>query len=267
MALGALLRRYRRAAGLTQERLAVLAGISVGALRDLEQGRTRQPRPGSAARLAQALGLDQSRARELVQAAQAMSAPWGSRDGPGRLPLAANGARVWVQVLGPLATWRSGQVVELGVPKQRAILGLLALRANRLVHREAVIDAVWGQDPPATAVNLVQSYASRLRRALNPTPAPSGEGGPLVTAGTSYRLRLGTDQMDLLRFDELVARAVDQRGGRGGDAVRAGVGAVAGGAAGRRGHPARPSSGRRAEPPVGDRCHRVCRDCHRCGHG
>jgi DNA-binding SARP family transcriptional activator/transcriptional regulator with XRE-family HTH domain len=207
MALGALLGRYRRAAGLTQERLAVLAGISVGALRDLEQGRTRQPRPGSAARLAQALGLDQSRARELVQATQAMSAPWGGRDGPGRLPLAANGARVWVQVLGPLVAWRSGQVVELGAPKQRAILGLLALRANRLVHREAVIDAVWGQDPPATAVNLVQSYASGLRRALKVTSAPGGEGDPLVTVGTSYRLRLGTDQMDLLRFDELVARA------------------------------------------------------------
>jgi DNA-binding SARP family transcriptional activator/tetratricopeptide (TPR) repeat protein/DNA-binding XRE family transcriptional regulator len=207
MALGALLGRYRRAAGLTQERLALLAGISVGALRDLEQGRTRQPRPGSAARLAQALGLDQSRARKLVQAAQAMSALWGGRDGPSRLPLAANGARVWVQVLGPLAAWRSGQVVELGAPKQRAILGLLALRANRLVHREAVIDAVWGQDPPATAVNLVQSYASRLRRALNTTSAPGGEGGPLVTVGTSYRLRLGTDQMDLLQFDELVARA------------------------------------------------------------
>jgi DNA-binding XRE family transcriptional regulator len=48
---GALLRAHRSAAGLTQRELATLADVSVGTLRDLEQGRTRHPRTGSAVRL------------------------------------------------------------------------------------------------------------------------------------------------------------------------------------------------------------------------
>jgi DNA-binding SARP family transcriptional activator len=112
-----------------------------------------------------------------------------------------------MQVLGPLAAWRFGQAVELGAPKQRAVLAVLALRANGLVHREAIIDAVWGQEPPATAVNLVQSYASRLRRALDPGRSPASGGGLLVTAGSGYWLRLGTAQLDLLSFELLVGRA------------------------------------------------------------
>jgi DNA-binding SARP family transcriptional activator/Tfp pilus assembly protein PilF len=114
----------------------------------------------------------------------------------------AAGHGIWLQVLGPLAAWRDGALVQLAAPKQRAVLGLLALRANAVVHRDALIDVVWGEDPPATAVNLVQAYASRLRRLLD----PSGEAGLLVSVGTSYRLRLDADQLDLLGFGQLVDR-------------------------------------------------------------
>jgi DNA-binding SARP family transcriptional activator/transcriptional regulator with XRE-family HTH domain len=200
---GVLLGGYRRAAGLTQQQLAALAGLSVAALRDVEQGRTRWPRPGSAQRLARALGLDSVQAQQLLQAAQRSARP-ATADQGGRTPAltVAAGQGVWLQVLGPLAAWRDGALVELGAPKQRAVLGLLALRANAVVHRDALIDAVWGEDPPATAVNLVQSYASRLRRVLD----PSGEAGLLVSVGTSYRLRLDADQLDLLDFGQLADR-------------------------------------------------------------
>jgi DNA-binding SARP family transcriptional activator/Tfp pilus assembly protein PilF/DNA-binding XRE family transcriptional regulator len=199
---GGLLGGYRRAAGLTQQQLAALAGFSVAALRDLEQGRTRWPRPESAQRLARALSLNPAQTRQLLQAARRSARP-AAADQRDRGPApAAAGQGMCLQVLGPLAAWRDGALVELGAPKQRAVLGLLAVRANTVVHRDALIDAIWGEHPPATAVNLVQSYASRLRRALD----PSGEVGLLVGVGTSYRLRLDANQLDLLGFGQLVER-------------------------------------------------------------
>jgi hypothetical protein len=78
--LAAMVRAHRRLAGLTQRQLAALAGISVAALRDLEQGRIRQPRAESVARLARVLGLDPGPARQLGWAVQDAGAiPVGCR--------------------------------------------------------------------------------------------------------------------------------------------------------------------------------------------
>jgi DNA-binding SARP family transcriptional activator/tetratricopeptide (TPR) repeat protein/transcriptional regulator with XRE-family HTH domain len=209
---GVLLRAHRRAAGLTQQQLADLAEVSVGTLRDLEQGRTRHPRPGSAARLAAAIGLDASQAEQLpqqpwVRAARVQEGAAVADNGRGvaRSRAAADG--VWLQVLGPLAAWRGGVPVALGTPKQRAALGLLALEPNALVHRETIIDAVWGADPPVTAVNMVQTHTGRLRRALDPGRSPRDPGGLLASVGTGYRLQVTAGQLDLLSFEQLVGRA------------------------------------------------------------
>jgi transcriptional regulator with XRE-family HTH domain len=69
--LGVLIEERRRAAGLTQRKLAERSGVSVGAIRDLEQGRTAWPRLGAAARLATALGLDQHHLTRLAGPAAA----------------------------------------------------------------------------------------------------------------------------------------------------------------------------------------------------
>jgi DNA-binding SARP family transcriptional activator/transcriptional regulator with XRE-family HTH domain len=209
---GILLRAHRRAAGLTQQQLADLAEVSVATLRDLEQGRTRHPRPGPAARLAAALGLDASQTGQLPQTAQARAARvqqaaavahhWQRA---ARSTVTSDG--MWLQVLGPLAAWRGGAPVALGAPKQRGVLGLLALQPNALVHRETIIDAVWGADPPVSAVNLVQAHAGRLRRALDPGRSPRDDGGLLVSAGSSYWLQVTAGQLDLLEFEQLVGRA------------------------------------------------------------
>ena len=66
--LGTLVRERRRAAGLTQRELAQRSGLSMAAVRDLEQGRSRRPRPGTLDALARALGLD---ARQLAALAAA----------------------------------------------------------------------------------------------------------------------------------------------------------------------------------------------------
>ncbi|HEX3925185.1 MAG TPA: BTAD domain-containing putative transcriptional regulator [Streptosporangiaceae bacterium] len=118
----------------------------------------------------------------------------------------APGTGVRLRLLGPLAAWRDGRPVLLGPPRQRAVLAILAIESNAVVHRETIIDALWEQ-PPATAVNLVQVYVSRLRAALDPARSPQDQDGLLVSARTSYRLQVTADQLDLLGFRDLVRQA------------------------------------------------------------
>jgi DNA-binding SARP family transcriptional activator len=103
--------------------------------------------------------------------------------------------------------WRDDAEVRLGEPQQRAVLGFLACSPNVLIQRESIVDAVWGHRPPRTAVKLVQSYVSRLRRIMEPRHLPRRDGGLLPSRGTCYQLRVSDDQVDLLVFDQLIARA------------------------------------------------------------
>jgi DNA-binding SARP family transcriptional activator/DNA-binding XRE family transcriptional regulator len=215
--LAGLVRGHRRAAGLTQGRLASLSGVSVAAIRDLEQGRRHRPRPGSLARLAGVLGLDAAQAGELAAVARGGSgmAPGAvgqagpGRGGPGRAGVGRAGVAggVRLQVLGPLVAWRDGVRLALGGPRQQAVLGMLALAPGSLVHRAAIIDALWPGDPPATAVTVVQSHVSRLRGLLDRGRLPRDRGGVLVSAGACYGLRAGPGQLDLLDFAQLAAGA------------------------------------------------------------
>lgn len=200
--LGAALREHRQAAKLTQAALATRAGLSVAAIRDLEQGRRLAPRITSIARLSRALDLDVAWEQELAQASLAADGI-DTDDSTAMAPSTG----LWMQVLGPLAAWRHGRRVHLGHPRQRAVLGLLALEPGVLVHRETIIDSLWEEGPPATAVNLVQAYVGKLRLALDPGRSPRDGDGLLVSAGTSYRLRLAAGQLDLLAFRELANRA------------------------------------------------------------
>src|SRR5262249_57363756 len=97
------------------------------------------------------------------------------------------------RVLGPLEVLAGEGPLPLGGAKQRALLALLLLDANRVVSRERLIDALWGDDPPETAVTTIQVYVSRLRKLL---PA-----GTLLTQGRGYVLEVETDAIDLLRCE------------------------------------------------------------------
>lgn len=200
---GALIRGHRRAAGLSQRQLADLAQVSIGVIRDLEQHRTAHLQPRSVDSLVRALGLDQGQAAALARAAGA---------GVTRAPA---GTGVRLAILGSLAVWRGTQL-DPGPPSQRAVLGVLALTPGVLVRREAIIDAIWGEDIPATAVNLVQKYVSRLRALLDPARPPRDPGALLVSVNTSYRLQAATDQLDVLAFEQFVgdARAAGYHGDR-----------------------------------------------------
>jgi DNA-binding SARP family transcriptional activator len=224
--LAALVRGHRRAAGLTQGELAGLSGVSLAAIRDLEQGRRHRPRAGSLAALAGALGLEPAQAAELARLAGggavagdlavaggghlaggggvAVGGPGAAGVAGGQLG-AAGGLRL--RVLGPLAGWRGGVRLALGGPRQQAVLGMVALAPGSLVHRAAIIDVLWPQGPPATAVAVVQSHVSRLRALLDGGRGGRGRGGVLVSAGACYGLRAGPGELDLVAFGQLAAAA------------------------------------------------------------
>lgn len=177
--------------GLPQRELAAAAGVSIGALRDLEQGRTRCPRWGAVAAIASALRMDRHEQAEL---AKAWSGGQPEKDN-GYVAMEAagwtRGPDVRIGVLGLLTAMRAGAVVGLGSPRQRAVLGLLALHWTTGVPRDVIVDLLRGERPPHSATAEVQAYVSRLRQLLDPERRARGRGGPVVLVGRYYHCLTG----------------------------------------------------------------------------
>ena len=107
-------------------------------------------------------------------------------------------------VLGPLSVSLDGGPVSLGGRKQRTLLAVLLLHANAIVPRDDLLDALWGEGPPPSASDSLDTYVYRLRKLLGPDRLLRERGG--------YRLRVEHGELDVDRFEELVAnaqRAVD----------------------------------------------------------
>ncbi len=105
-------------------------------------------------------------------------------------------------ILGPLEVSRSGCIVPLGGPRQRAVLALLLLEANRVVSMDRLAEDVWGGDPPEGWATTVQTYIFHLRRALEPDRARGVAGGVLVTRGRGYLLSVDRAHLDAARFQD-----------------------------------------------------------------
>jgi len=71
------------------------------------------------------------------------------------------------RLLGPVEAIADSASLDLGGPKQRAVLALLLLHANEVLARERLIDDLWGDDPPATARETLKAYVGRLRKAIS----------------------------------------------------------------------------------------------------
>ncbi|MEV4621127.1 BTAD domain-containing putative transcriptional regulator [Asanoa sp. NPDC049573] len=109
-------------------------------------------------------------------------------------------------VLGPLSVGWGGRTIEVGRPKVRLLLALLAIHANRVVSTERLIDCLWGDSPVPSARSNLKTYVSALRAALSPD-APSK--APIRTAPNGYAIDIDTDGVDAIRFERLIARAGD----------------------------------------------------------
>jgi DNA-binding SARP family transcriptional activator len=103
------------------------------------------------------------------------------------------------RILGPTEVWNEGEQLQLGGPKQRAVLALLIVEAGRVVSTDRLIDVLWGEQPPATAATSLQNFVSQLRKTLGPEV--------LTTRPPGYRLEIAPDQVDLGRFLRMVEAA------------------------------------------------------------
>jgi DNA-binding SARP family transcriptional activator/DNA-binding beta-propeller fold protein YncE len=110
---------------------------------------------------------------------------------------------------------RGQQVLPLGSPKQRALLGLFLVHANEAMPRERLIEELWGDAPPKTVKAVLNVYLSRLRRLL-----ADGAGEQLLlTHAAGYVLRVRPEGLDARRFETLLERG--RRELASGDAERA----------------------------------------------
>jgi predicted ATPase/DNA-binding SARP family transcriptional activator len=106
--------------------------------------------------------------------------------------------RLEFRILGPLEALRDGSPLSLGPRKQRTLLALLLLKANRLVSADQLIEELWAGRPPPGAVKTLRSYASRVRAALAPDSVLESRPG-------GYVLSLTPDQLDFLCFERLLS--------------------------------------------------------------
>src|SRR5262245_41360043 len=104
------------------------------------------------------------------------------------------------RILGPLEVIdAAGRAVPLGGQKQRAALAVLLLESGRVVPTEVIVDRLWGEEPPPTAITSLQNTVSRLRKLLGQDR--------LLTKPPGYAVCVEADELDLARFERLVAEA------------------------------------------------------------
>ncbi|MGW8743640.1 BTAD domain-containing putative transcriptional regulator [Streptomyces sp. NPDC055794] len=107
-------------------------------------------------------------------------------------------------VLGPVCAWRGEEQLPTGSPQQRALLAALLLREGRTATASELIDAVWGEEPPSQALAALRTYASRLRKVLDP--------GMLVSESGGYAVRgLAEGALDLAVAKDLAAEGEKAR--------------------------------------------------------
>ena len=103
------------------------------------------------------------------------------------------------RILGPLEVLEEGRPVALGGAKQRALLAVLLLHANEVVSRDRLIDELWGGEPPDTAHTALHVHVSQVRKLLR--------RDAIVTQNPGYLIRISDGELDLHRFERLVATA------------------------------------------------------------
>jgi len=121
-------------------------------------------------------------------------------------------AELRFSVLGPVRAWRDGEEIDIGSPQRRVVLAILLVHAGRPASLGEIVDVLWGEDPPASAVNVIHRHIGTLRRLLEPGLSPREAGRWLARAGGGYRLAVGADAVDLLRFRFLVTQARREAG-------------------------------------------------------
>jgi len=110
------------------------------------------------------------------------------------------GKELRFQLLGQLAVRTEDRELQLGSPKQKAVLAVLLLHANEIVPTDRIVDMVWGDHPPRTAEHSVQIYISELRKALSNRTSSD----MIDTRPPGYVINVPPEAVDTFRFERLV---------------------------------------------------------------
>src|SRR5947208_15842290 len=114
------------------------------------------------------------------------------------------------RMLGEVQVLTAGRQLDVGTPRQQAVLAALLLDAGRPVPIETLVDRVWSADPPAEARNVLYSHLSRIRQLIKRAAAHDGGAGVCVERRhAGYVLDLDPDLVDLHRFGRLVDQGRD----------------------------------------------------------
>ena len=113
------------------------------------------------------------------------------------------------RILGTLEVLGENGPLRLGGPKQRAVLVILLLNANRVVPIDRLADDVYDDAPPATALTQIQAQISQLRKLLDPHRRAGAPGSLIETRAPGYLIRLAPEQLDLRTFERLVTEAAE----------------------------------------------------------
>jgi DNA-binding SARP family transcriptional activator/tetratricopeptide (TPR) repeat protein len=111
------------------------------------------------------------------------------------------------QLLGPVRLFAGERAVPIGGPGVRGLLAVLALAPNRVVGLDEIIDALWGEGPPATARTIVHGNVSHLRRILRSIQDDRPGDARILTAPPGYQLSVDPQRIDVQRARTLLERA------------------------------------------------------------
>ena len=103
-----------------------------------------------------------------------------------------------IRLLGPLEVVDGDRVLTPHRQKPRALLAVLALRAGRHVSKDLLVELIWGQDSPRRAIDAL-GYVSQLRKLLGRDAIGTRPGG--------YQLQVSPEEVDVTRFERLIAEA------------------------------------------------------------
>ena len=108
-----------------------------------------------------------------------------------------------IRLLGPVHAERGGVELVIGSAHRQAVFAALAANPNHALSREELVNAVWGENPPASAMGNIYTYVSTLRRVLEPSRDRWSAGSVLTSGGGSYCLHIDEQDVDACRFESL----------------------------------------------------------------
>jgi DNA-binding SARP family transcriptional activator/tetratricopeptide (TPR) repeat protein len=127
--------------------------------------------------------------------------------GAGAADGSVDGGRLRLQILGPVRVWRGDVELDTGPRQQSRLLAILLARAGRPVGARQLIEMIWGQSAPPSALNTLHKYVGALRHLLEPDLPPRRTGHYLQRRGEGYLCTAGPDTLDLVAFRTLLSQA------------------------------------------------------------